>query len=305
MSTTHSPFQPNVNNKSVFPFYGPIYDWGQYYYNHINWDSQKDWAYGRTQPFIVPSGCLPTAQIFDRGGSVLSIVDRVAVHSIYDDPTVPILSLPANAGIWSIENTIDGDKIFVLYLGSGTIDLRTQGPLYITVNIGDLTYYSDVFINAGGEPSGLAYVYDPVELLRLSWWDEHNFQTDDGWIAYVLDNHQPDKAFQHVLWLPTDIGMPDYQFEEEGESRDGYFFPFKQISKKVYRFTFLAPEYLCDSLRLVRMADHIQIDYRNRTYRVTNFSPSFEWQDGGMVAAVTVEFETNTVAKKVGYGKIL
>jgi hypothetical protein len=101
------------------------------------------------------------------------------------------------------------------------------------------------------------------------------------------------------------LARPDYNFEEEGEDRDGYFFPAKQISEKVYRFNFIAPEYLLDAMRLIRMSDHVVITCKGETYTADSFLLSPTWEDQGDLAGVDAEFETATVVKKIGRGELV
>lgn len=99
--------------------------------------------------------------------------------------------------------------------------------------------------------------------------------------------------------------MPDYENEEEGEERDGIFFPNHQISYKVYRFRFLAPEFLTDALRVAWLSDYVRVtDPLGRVYNCNTFVPTVEWQDEGYLANVEVEFRTDTVVKKSGLGHI-
>jgi hypothetical protein len=89
--------------------------------------------------------------------------------------------------------------------------------------------------------------------------------------------------------------------EEQGETRDGYFFPEKMISEKVYKCNFLAPEYLCDVMRLIRLSDHVVlVDQYGNTYRCDTFLCTPKWQEQGNLANVEVEFTCNTVVKKIG-----
>lgn len=153
-------------------------------------------------------------------------------------------------------------------------------------------------------------VEDIEPYLKLEWWDDEDFVMDAGTIVYEghgQDNGQNppvQTSFKNVVYLHADIAKPDYIFEEEGETRDGYFYPFKQISEKRYRFKFFACEYLLDVMRLIRMADHIKITYRGQVYYCDTFLMTPEWEEDGDVASVEVEFDTATVAKKVGRGYI-
>ena len=95
--------------------------------------------------------------------------------------------------------------------------------------------------------------------------------------------------------------MPEYKFTEDGEERNGCFFPIKQISEKVYKMSFTAPEYLCDVMRLIRMADYIEItDNLGRHYDVEQFEMDVKWSQGGHYAEVTCSIQTDSVIKKIG-----
>jgi hypothetical protein len=101
--------------------------------------------------------------------------------------------------------------------------------------------------------------------------------------------------------LNTQLGKPEYGFEEEGEKRDGLFFPSKMISEKTYKFSFLANEPLCDVMRLARMADHVKVtDRYGGVYVCDTFLMTPKWETQGNVASVEVEFQTNLVAKRIG-----
>lgn len=271
------------------------------------WDCNKEWAYGQVYPFIVPRGYSPTAQIYIGNVSVDSV-------RVYDANTLqPVVSIPNDRRVYSIEpiNTLT-DRMLVFYtsLDSSPVESLLNLPegryFFLVLSGGDVYWYSEIFTVVNGFPFSGSTTPQSRDLdmgnyIELQWRDESNFTTDDGVIVYNLANNY-EREYWNRVFIMSDIGMPDYQFNEEGESRDGYFFPFKQISKKIYRFNFLASEYLCDSLRLVRMADHIRIRYKGQTYDVRGFNLSIEWQEGGWLASAEVEFETNTVSKKIGTG---
>lgn len=160
-----------------------------------------------------------------------------------------------------------------------------NGQYYAVMSDGTNTWYSEIF----------TAVNDIEPYLKIEWWDEEDFVMDAGTIVY-------DGYFKNTLYLPSDLAKPEYEFEEEGENRDGYFFPIKQISQKLYHFRFLAPEYLLDVIRFIRMSDHILITYRGRTYIPDTFLVTPEWEGNGDIANVEAEFTTYTVAKKIGLG---
>ena len=153
------------------------------------------------------------------------------------------------------------------------------------------TYYSDVF-----------FVKDASKLDKyvcIKWWNEENLEYDGGFIPYgEIEGGQP---FINSLYLDTTIAMPEYKFTEDGEERNGRFFPIKQISEKVYKMSFIAPEYLCDVMRLIRMADYIELyDGLGRTIIVEQFEMDVKWSQGGHYAEVTCSIQTDSVIKKIG-----
>lgn len=173
----------------------------------------------------------------------------------------------------------------------GTLPAFAQfqnGQYYIKLTDGVNTWFSEIF----------TVVNDIAPYLKITWWDVQDFVMDAGAIVYT------EPAFKNVLYLDSDIAKPDYTFDEEGENRDGYFYPTKQISEKHYRFKFFASEYLLDVMRLIRMADFAEIEYNGKRYSLDTFLITPEWEDNGDVAAVEAEFETATVAKKIGLGYI-
>ena len=161
-----------------------------------------------------------------------------------------------------------------------------NGRYYLVTTINSIQYYSEIF----------TVVNDIEPYLKITWWDKDDFTMDAGTIVYT----NPD--YKNVLYLDSDIAKPEYRFEEEGETRDGYFFPIKLISEKRYRFNFLAPEYLLDVMRFIRMADYAEIDYHGQHYSLDTFLITPEWESQGDVAAVEAVFDTATVAKKIGLG---
>lgn len=166
-----------------------------------------------------------------------------------------------------------------------------DGRYYLRLTVNGQYYYSEIF-------TVVNYIAD---YLKITWWDNEDFVMDAGAIVYkYADGIQ----FRNVLYLQADLAKPEYPFEEEGETRDGYFFPIKQISEKRYHFSFLASEYLLDVMRFIRMADYANIEYHGQTYSLDTFLITPEWEDNGDVAAVKAEFDTATVAKKISLGYV-
>ena len=101
--------------------------------------------------------------------------------------------------------------------------------------------------------------------------------------------------------LSTGLSRPSYDYEEEVISRGGYSFVQKQVSKKGYRFSFYAPEYLCDAMRIIRLCDDVRIKWAGEEYRCDDFNMAIsEWLDGEGFASVEVTFASGTVVVNVG-----
>lgn len=147
------------------------------------------------------------------------------------------------------------------------------------------TIYSDVFT--------VCNKVDDYLLIEYS--NSYNFELKNGVVDFS-DN------FKFKCYLNTQVGKPEYDFEEEATERMGYTFIESQVSKKIYKFTFIAPEYLCDALRIVRLCENKQITSKSQVYDLTTFNMEPEWEDQGDLASVECEFETDTVIANIsGY----
>ena len=269
---------PN-NNLSVLPWYTSI----------EQQNARKWWVYGRVYPLFTPAGFILPFQF---------IIPYQTTHQItncwlYDANTDTVIDSSVadkirNTGI-QVKNFQSLGYAVVVYPGLlPAFNSMENGRYYLRLRIDAENYFSDVF----------TVVNDIEPYLKITWWDLADFTMDAGTIVYT------NPAFKNVLYLQTDLAKPEYPFEEEGETRDGYFFPTKQISEKRYRFNFLASEYLLDVMRFIRMADFAEIEYHGQRYSLDTFLITPEWEDNGDVAAVEAVFDTATVAKKIGLGYV-
>ena len=163
-------------------------------------------------------------------------------------------------------------------------EIKHEGLYYLSINIYNLgAIYSDLFV-----------VTNRVsDYLLIEYSNSYNFELKNG-IVDFSDN------FTFKCYLNTQVGKPEYDFEEEATERMGYTFIESQVSKKIYKFTFIAPEYLCDALRIVRLCENKQITSKSQVYDLTTFNMEPEWEDQGDLASVECEFETDTVIANIG-----
>lgn len=265
------------NNISVLPWYTSIEQ-----QNH-----RKSYAYGTIYPLFTPKRTLLPFQIMRNTSS-----RDITGAQLYDKNGVLFANITTalkETGLKIVPFASLGyDVIVYPSLLPFAID-TPDGIYYARMTDGVNVWYSEMFTIVG----------DLSGYLKIEWYDVENFVFDAGQIVYQ------NPKFHNVLYLSTELGKPEYTFEEEGETRDGYFFPEKQISEKTYRCMALAPEYLCDVMRFIRMSDKVFVtDKYGRQYDCDTFLITPKWQTQGDLASVEIEFETATVAKKIGRGYI-
>lgn len=175
------------------------------------------------------------------------------------------------------------NKDYIVHKGEETAILEGfTDKMYLELSDGIDTWYS-------------AYFGFCEPCMRIEWYDVEDFLFDAGAIAYS-------DGYKNEMFFDAEIGMPEYEFEEEVAERNGYQFPISQISYKKYKFTILVPEEVCDVMRFIRLSDHIRISTKNDTYEATSFLMTPTWAEQGYLAEVACEFTTDTVAKKIGKG---
>lgn len=266
------------NNLSILPFYDSIDEQ----------DSRRSYAYGDIYPLYTPMGAVPPFQIIFPH----DVATNITVWKLMREDGTLVRDISTdlqNRGLTRVNFT---DYDIILYPSNAPHNItHDEGRYYIegTFTNGKKVY-SDVFTVVG----------DMKGFLWLQWYDSEDFVMDGCRIAYKKDG---EIVYRNVLWLNAQLGKPDYEFDEEGESRDGYFFPEKMISTKRYKFTILASEYLCDVMRFIRLSDFVWIKdmYGNR-YRCDTFLITPKWEVQGNLASVEVEFTCDTVAKKIAHG---
>ena len=257
------------NNISPLPFYDNLA-----LQNH-----RKDYAFGQVYPLITYKNMLLPFQVVLARGTAINWVRLYNFNTgAYTDITTSIkengLQIKSFTG-------------FKLLKYPGTlpiIGIAHEGQYYLAISIYGLgAIYSDIFT-----------VCNKVDdYLLLEYYNSYNFELKNG-IVDFSDN------FKFRCYLNTQIGKPEYDFEEEATEQMGYTFIESQVSKKIYKFTFIAPEYLCDALRIVRLCENKKITSKLQVYDLTMFSMEPEWEDQGDLAAVECEFETDTVIANIG-----
>lgn len=261
------------NNLSPLPFYRDINE-----QNH-----RKSYAYGAVYPLYCPLGSMPPFQVIIPHGSVT--VSQVMLIDYGTGNGVDITSEMNDSGLQIVRFAAFNYDVIV-YPATAPFNISNkEGRYYLVMTLSDNTMlFSDIFTLIG----------DTSGYLMIQWWDNSDLVMDGCRIVYST-------GYRNTLWIQSQLGKPDYEFEEEGETRDGYFFPEKMISQKRYKCHMMASEYLCDVMRFIRLSDFIFIlDQNSVMYQCDTFLFTPEWQEQGDLASVEIEFTCDTVAKKVG-----
>lgn len=224
-------------------------------------------------------------------------IEKATLHKAADVArpinTVTLIDTEGNQTELSVAKAIKvvniGDNDLFYYSGEtdllSGIERGTYRMLLMASSSPDDRYYSDWF-TWGGVPK-----------VRIEWYDVNDTQFEGGYIPYSL-------GYRNRIWLNTSVGFPEYEIDKEGDERNGTFFMEKGVSRKSYKMSFYAPEYLCDVLRLVPVSDYVKIYDTSRgkeiEYDVDDIDMEVEWQETGNYATVTFTFKTDTVVKNLG-----
>ena len=178
----------------------------------------------------------------------------------------------------------------VLYVSPGKNSFREalpQGTYRARFSIGYEVYISTPFCVIPGIETSSKY-------LLIEYWNDEKIAYPDGFITTGANND-----FRYQMYVPATICKPKYEFEEELTKRAGYKFLELQTSTKVYAFTFVAPEFICDAMRLIRLSDYIRISHDGEYYNALNFEFDVDWQEQLYLAAVDCQFETDSIIQKL------
>lgn len=172
-----------------------------------------------------------------------------------------------------------------------TISFLPDWPLGPIILV--LVYFNDE--NSTVFYSDRLYITDDIHnYVELSWYNNTNLAIGKKVIPYEY-------GYRPSVLVDTLLGKPEYSFEEEVIERLGYKFVQSAVSKKIYRCAFHAPEYLCDSLRIMRICNNklvTRYDFPNygSTLEPMVMSMDVSWDDQGHLALVDMSFEVDLVA---------
>lgn len=240
----------------------------------------RSFAYGHVAPLITNPNVVSPFQLIVSGN-----VSEVYVRSANTNKRVTsnVVERFKDAGL---RNVSKNDYNILLFLGIfpllSVIDY--EGQYWLEIHSGGW-YYSEVF----------CFDNNIDDCLKVEYWNpEGDFALKNGII--VLGSEK----FHFILLLKSELGKPEYSFEEEATKRLGYSFIESQVSKKTYKFNTIIPEYLCDAMRIIRLCSQKKITCKGETYDAITFNMEVDWQEQGDLASVTCEFDVDNIITNLG-----
>lgn len=243
----------------------------------------KSYAYGCVSPVIMPFNTLYPFQ-FILSDSSDQIIDAYIIDAKTNKAvTRNIIAQLNEAGL--THKVVDSYKVIMFPGIFPLLDIRFEGEYYLLLqsNIG-YDYYSEVF----------CFTNNTDDCLEIEYWNpEADFTLKNGLVTFANN-------FHFKVLLKSELGKPEYGFEEEATKRLGYNFIESQVSKKTYKFNTVLPEYLCDALRLIRLCSNKILRSKGEEYEMLSFDIDVDWQDQGDLASVNCEFDVDNIVVNLG-----
>lgn len=243
----------------------------------------KSYAYGNISPVIMPFNVLYPFQF------VLNSKDSHIIDAFICDAKInskvggSIMSQLNDDGL--AHKDINGFRV-VMFPGLFPLQsIENEGEYYLELHSDNKNiYYSEVFCFTNALDG----------YLELEYWNpESDFYIKNGIITFANN-------FRFKILIRSELGKPEYSFEEEATKRLGYNFIESQVSKKIYKFNAVLPEYLCDALRVIRLCSNKTLANKGEIYEMLTFEMDVGWQDQGDLASVSCEFEVDNIIANLG-----
>ena len=245
------------------------------WYDSLEKQSSKKWyAFGQSWPLLCPKGSILPFQFVCEALEVTSSIQAVNAN------TNEITDLGVAPSV--IQGSQPNSTYYVVKLASVAVPALPIGTYYLRFNTSRGYLYSEE----------ITIIDDASECIKIQYWNEDTLNFASGEINFADD-------FKFEFYIRSTIGKPEYEFEEELTKRLGYKFIESQTSNKVYKFAFVAPEYICDAMRLIRLCDYVKLTTKFDSYNALSFAYEPKWQDQGDLAAVDVEFDTDCIIQKL------
>lgn len=263
----------------------------KFYDNLEKQNHRKSYAYGHISPLIMPFNTLYPFQFVTNG--LHSNILACYLRDKNGDTVASILNTLYEAGL---DYTYVGDYRVLVFPGLFPLtDVKLEGEYYLEFifgsdrNIERTSIYSEIF----------CFTNSLEKYLEIEYWNpEADFVLKNGVVTFKTDYTKSD--FHFKILLCSELGKPEYSYEEEVTKRLGYSFIESQVSKKIYKFNTVVPEYVCDALRLIRLCSNKIIRSKDEEYEMLSFDMDVDWQEQGDLASVNCEFEVDNIIVNLG-----
>ena len=247
----------------------------KFYDSEKKQNHRKTYAYGRVSPVITKLHVIPSFQFV--------IPNNLTILSVYikdinsNNVTGNILQILVNNGL-SIK-TVDDISVIMFCSYEQVLNTIPEGFYYIVIKLSDSTeYYSEIF----------CFTANLEKYLEIEYWNASGDLYIHNGIITFSDNF---RFKMYVNYEKETI----FEFEEQANNRLGYRDIESQVSKKLYAFITIVPEFMCDAMRIIRLCDNKKIRIKNEEYDLIAFEMEADWLTQGDLAAVTCRFESDQV----------
>lgn len=253
----------------------------------------KSYAYGHVSPVVMPFKVIYPFQ-FVVPYTPASGYDGIAQVFLRDTNGNLIAEIAPSLKEFGLEYKNVNGHYVIFYPGFFPIQAITEkGQYYLEIKlnvslddgqVGNVSYYSEIF----------CFTDNLNDFVEIEYWNHGSNIGVKGGIITFAD------GFHFKILIDSELGKPEYSFEEESTSRLGYNFIESQVSKKIYKFNSVLPEYICDAIRLIRLCSDKKLTTKGETYEMLSFDMDVDWQEQGDLASVTCEFEVDNVIVNAG-----
>lgn len=238
----------------------------------------KSYAYGHVSPVIMPFNTIYPFQFVLPASVNTNIIACQLIKASNDSTVLQIYTQLKEAGLVIANRIVAFPGIFPIS------DIQFEGEYYLKLTIGGKNFYSEVF----------CFTSNIDDYIEIEYWNpEADFTLKNGLVTFTNN-------FHFKVLLKSELGKPEYSFEEEATKRLGYNFIESQISKKTYKFNAVLPEYMCDALRLIRLCSNKILRSKGEEYEMLSFEMDVDWQDQGDLASVNCEFDIDNIIVNLG-----
>jgi hypothetical protein len=248
---------------------------------------RQHYAYGAVRPVLSGLSMLPPFQFVVDGEATISGFELLDLST---ETATNILTSAQAVGLTSTYIAANGPYTVLSFPGVAPITGigGGAGDYYLRLTTGGATYESEVF----------RMCEDLSKYAKVTWCHANDIFLSFGRIIYSGAL----AAFKMFLYVPTTIGKPQYEYENQVENRDGKSFFVRQIRYKRFRFEAILPEHILDGFSLAPLHDFITIEHNGQTYDVDEIEIEVAWQEQGDLAVCTIEFRTDTIVIVNGRG---